>query len=157
MKLISPLPHKKARIEIIPLIDVMFFLLAVMMMVSLSMVKVKGVKLNLPTAATATPENKSDFLTITVKSDGALLLDKEPIARPELVEALKKRHALEPSLRIYIQADAEAIHADVIAVLDRVRSAGIQKVAFQTRADNNSGGIINNPGSSPAPHVISTP
>ena len=49
MDFISPIPHKKARIEIIPLIDIMFFLLASFMMVSLSQVHVKGMKVNLPT------------------------------------------------------------------------------------------------------------
>ena len=142
MKLLSPLAHKKARIEIIPLIDIMFFLLACMMLVSLNMIQMKGVKLNLPTATTATAENKSDFLTLSVRKEGALFLDKVEIERTALVEELKKRKALKPDLRIYIQGDAEALHGDVIAVLDRVRSAGIQKVAFQTKQDTNAGGII---------------
>jgi biopolymer transport protein ExbD len=51
MYLTSPIPHKKARIEIIPLIDVMFFLLASFMMVSLSQVHMKGIKVNLATAS----------------------------------------------------------------------------------------------------------
>ena len=49
MDFVSPIPHKKARIEIIPLIDIMFFLLASFMMVSLSQVHLKGIKVNLPT------------------------------------------------------------------------------------------------------------
>ena len=51
MHVTSPIPHKKARVEIIPLIDVMFFLLASFMMVSLSQVHMKGIKVNLPTGA----------------------------------------------------------------------------------------------------------
>ena len=51
MRVSSPIPHKKARIEIIPLIDIMFFLLASFMMVSLSQVHMKGIKVNLPTGA----------------------------------------------------------------------------------------------------------
>ena len=49
MRVSSPIPHKKGRIEIIPLIDIMFFLLASFMMVSLSQVHMKGIKVNLPT------------------------------------------------------------------------------------------------------------
>jgi len=142
MKLLTPLPHKKARIEIIPLIDIMFFLLAVMMLVSLNMVQMKGIKLNLPTAATATSENRSDFITLSVKADGSIYLDKTPIQRPALVEELKRRKAAQLDLRIYIQGDADSVHGDVIAVLDRVRSAGIQKVAFAIKPDANTGGII---------------
>lgn len=148
MQLISPLPVKKARIEIIPLIDIMFFLLAVMMMVNLGMIKFTGLKLNLPTAVTATTENKNDFLTISVKQDGEIFVDKEPVQRTKLVEELKHRKASKPDLRVYIQADADSIHGDVVAVLDRVRSAGIQKIAFQTKIDSNTGGIIDKPAAS---------
>lgn len=155
MKLLTPLPHKKARIEIIPLIDIMFFLLAVMMLVSLNMVQMKGIKLNLPTAATATSENRSDFLTLSVKADGSLYLDKSPIQRPALVDELKRRKAAQPDLRIYIQGDSDSVHGDVIAVLDRVRSAGIQKVAFAIKPDANTGGIIDKSAKSSA--SVSTP
>ncbi len=133
MKLLSPIPHKKARIEIIPLIDIMFFLLACMMLVSLNMVQLKSVHLSLPTAENATQENKSDFTTLAVKSDGSIYIDKDPISRNDLVNALKKLKADKPDLRILIAGDTAALHGDVIAVLDKVRAAGIQKVAFQIK------------------------
>ena len=53
MRLASPVPKKHARIEIIPLIDIMFFLLASFMMVSLSQVHMKGIKVNLPTGSSS--------------------------------------------------------------------------------------------------------
>ncbi|XHR29225.1 MAG: ExbD/TolR family protein [Chthoniobacteraceae bacterium] len=156
MKLLSPLPSKRVRIEIIPLIDIMFFLLACMMLVSLNMIQMKGMKLNLPTATTATAENKSDFITLSVRKEGALFLDKVEIERASLIDELKRRKAEKPDLRVYIQGDIEALHGDVIAVLDRVRSAGIQKVAFQTKADTNAGGIIDKAPAAPAPSAIET-
>ena len=58
MRVSSPVPHKKARIEIIPLIDIMFFLLASFMMVSLSQVHMKGMKVNLPTGVSGETQNK---------------------------------------------------------------------------------------------------
>ena len=58
MNVSSPIPHKKARIEIIPLIDIMFFLLASFMMVSLSQVHMKGMKVNLPTGASGETQSK---------------------------------------------------------------------------------------------------
>jgi len=138
MKLLSPLPHRKARIEIVPLIDIMFFLLACMMLVSLNMVQLKGLRLSLPTAATATQENKSDFVTLSVKQDGSLYIDKAPITRDALVDELKQRKVDKPDLRIYIQGDAGALHGDVISVLDKVRAAGIEKVAFQIKPDSGA-------------------
>ena len=64
--------RKRARIEIIPLIDVVFFLLATFMMVSLSMVKNNGIKVNLPAAATSAPQEHNDRTTISVTKDGDL-------------------------------------------------------------------------------------
>jgi len=154
MKLLSPLPHKKARIEIIPLIDIMFFLLACMMLVSLNMVEVKGLHLSLPTAATATPENRSDFVTLSVKQDGSLYIDKVPITRSALVDELKQRKAAKPDLRIYIQGDAGALHGDVISVLDKVRAAGIQKVAFQIKADSGDAAPAQTQASASAPEPV---
>ena len=72
MKLHSPVPHRKARIEIIPLIDIMFFLLASFMLVSMSMIRLAGIKVSLPQAATAQPEKKPDFETISIKTDGTI-------------------------------------------------------------------------------------
>ena len=133
MKLGSPIPHKKARIEIIPLIDIMFFLLACFMMVSLTMINMKGVKVNLPTATTATPENKSDFVNLTIDKKGNVFVDKKPVGRNELKNEMEKLYAANKEVRIFISGDKEAMHGDVISVLDRVRSAGIQSVAFEIR------------------------
>ncbi len=138
MKIYSPIAHKKARLEIIPLIDIMFFLLATMMLVSLNMVQLKTLRLNLPTAQKATQENKSDFATLAVKQDGTIWLDRQEVAKGDLIAALQKLKADKPEIRVLISGDAGAIHGDVIAVLDRVRAAGIEKVAFQTKPDGAS-------------------
>ena len=142
MKLGSPIQSKKARIEIIPLIDIMFFLLACFMLVSLTMINMKGVRVNLPTATTATPENKSDFVNISIDKKGNVFIDKRPIGRNELRTEMEKLYAANKEVRIFISGDREALHGDVISVLDRIRSAGIQKVAFEIR---------NQPPSSSAP------
>ncbi|OAM91419.1 biopolymer transporter ExbD [Termitidicoccus mucosus] len=135
MNLVTPQPRKKARIEIIPLIDIMFFLLAVMMLVSLNMVRLKGLNLNLPAATAATPDNRADFLTLSVKADGSLYLEGTRYPDIEaLVAELARQKSAAPDVRVYIQGDTAASHGDVIAVLDRVHAAGIQKVAFQTKA-----------------------
>ena len=87
MKLHSPVPHRKARIEIIPLIDIMFFLLASFMLVSMSMIRLAGVKLTLPQAATAEPEKKPDFIPISISPQGDIFWDKEQkaISKDEII------------------------------------------------------------------------
>ncbi len=122
-----------ARIEIIPLIDIMFFLLASFMLVSLSMVNLKSVKVNLPTATRATIDTKNDFASISVDKDGALYLDKQPLGPNELVLRLNAWHRTNENLRVFISGDQDVRYGAVIHVLDLVRSTGIQKVAFEIR------------------------
>ena len=134
VKLGSKLPQDhEARIEIIPLIDIMFFLLAAFMLVSLSMVNMKGVKVDLPTATTATPETQQDFINLSIDRTGAIFLDQRPIGQNELARQLNAMHRTNANLRVFIRGDKEARHGDVIAVLDLVRAAGIEKTAFEIR------------------------
>lgn len=130
MKMGSPLPHRKARIEIIPLIDIMFFLLAAFMMVSLSMIHMQAIKVNLPTATKANPETKPDIVNIAVDKKGDIYLEKSPIKPNDLVVELLKKYRANTNIPVYISGDRDASHGSVINVLDLVRKAGIQKVAF---------------------------
>jgi biopolymer transport protein ExbD len=133
VKLGSKLPTEsaEARIEIVPLIDIMFFLLASFMLVSLSMVNLKSVKVNLPTATTATPDSKKDFLDISINKAGLIYLDKKPVGSNELAQLLAAALRGNPNVRVFISGDRDARHGDVIHALDIVRSVGIDKVAFE--------------------------
>ena len=134
VKLGSNLPTEtEARIEIIPLIDIMFFLLASFMLVSLSLVNLKSVKVNLPTATTATPDRKQDFISISVDKVGTAYFDKLPVGPNELVQLLTAWRTTNVNSRVFIRGDADCRHGDVIRVLDLVRSTGIEKVAFEIR------------------------
>ena len=134
VKLGSKLPaDNEARIEIIPLIDIMFFLLAAFMLVSLSMVNLKSVKVNLPTATTATPDTTKGFVNITVDKAGLVFLDKKPVGNHELAQTLAAWQKTNATLRVFISGDQDARHGDVIRVLDLVRATGIEKVAFEIR------------------------
>lgn len=132
-------PESEARIEIIPLIDIMFFLLASFMLVSLSMVNLKSVKVNLPTATTATLEMKNDFISLSVDRGGTVFFDKQPVAPNELAQRLRAWHQTNENVRVFISGDKDARHGDVIRVLDIVRSAGIEKVAFEIRTTESAG------------------
>jgi biopolymer transport protein ExbD len=133
MKIAFPNTRKRPRIEIIPLIDIIFFLLATFVMVSLSMVRNQGLNVNLPTAATSTTQDRSKAVTITVTEQGDLSLDKEKISFAELAQRLKDLKAQEPELKVFVNADAKAYFESAVKVLDIVRSVGITKVAIQTK------------------------
>lgn len=131
-------PENQARIEIIPLIDIMFFLLAAFMLVSLSIVNVRSMKVNLPTAAAATPETTRDLLRLSVDRAGLIYSEETPIGPNELGSRLAAMLQQNPNLRVFISGDREARHGDIISVLDLVRRAGIDRVAFEIRAPANS-------------------
>jgi len=130
MKIGSPLPHKKARIEIIPLIDIMFFLLASFMMVSLTMIKMQSIKMDLPTATQAKPELKPEIINIGVDRLGDLYVQKERKSQAEVYSFLTNKLSFNTNLPVYISGDKDATHGSVISVLDLVRRAGVQKVSF---------------------------
>jgi biopolymer transport protein ExbD len=130
MRLGSPLPHKKARIEIIPLIDIMFFLLASFMMASLTMIHLQSIKMDLPTATMATRDFKPDILNISVDKAGDVYVEKKLVTTAELQNILSNRFRLNTNLPVYISGDKDATHGAVIRVLDIVRREGIQRVSF---------------------------
>jgi biopolymer transport protein ExbD len=133
MKIRSPLPAKKTRLEIIPLIDVMFFLLASFMMVSLTMTKQQTIGVNLPVATAAQSDFKPDMINLGVNAVGDVFFDKDPISLPELQKRLVERQKLNAETPVYISGDAETRHADMVKVLDEVRRAGFSKIAFNVR------------------------
>ena len=132
MKIPLPTSRRKARIEIIPLIDVIFFLLVTFMMISLSMIKNQGINVNLPAARTSASEDRSKSVTIAVTETGDVYLDKEKISMSVLPQALKELKIQDPDLKVFINGDAKAYFESAIKVLDEVRVAGITKVAIQT-------------------------
>jgi biopolymer transport protein ExbD len=141
VKLGSKLPDEsaEARIEIIPLIDIMFFLLAAFMLVSLSMVSLKGVKVNLPTSTTGASDSRKDFTSVSVDKSGGAFLDKKPEADHEMIRDLAAMQKANPNLRVIISGDQDARHGSIIHVLDLVRMAGIDKVAFEIRQPAKTG------------------
>lgn len=147
MRLSSPIPHKRARIEIIPLIDVMFFLLASFMMVSLSQTHMKGIRVNLPAAIAPPPSQVKDYVSIKVREGNVVTFDNEVLSDDQVLPRLYQLHAANPDIKVSISADLLAMHGDVIAVLDKVRSVGITKVGYQIRA----AGAQRAPGAPPPP------
>jgi len=134
MKIRSPLPHRETRLEIIPLIDIMFFLLASFMMVSLQMQKVRTLKASLPTATVAISTARPDMINLTVDRFGQVSVDDKPISLSDLFPLLTNRYNLNTNLPVYITGTKEATHGSIIYLLDFVRRAGIQRVAIAVKA-----------------------
>ena len=133
MTIPSPRAQKRARIEIIPLIDVIFFLLATFMIVSLSMVKNKGIPVNLPGASTSAPQTRTDDTTITVSKDGTLFFNKESLRLEQLPARLQQLKQTQPDPKVFINGDEQAFFGAAVGVFDELRKAGITKIAIETK------------------------
>ncbi|MFL6583083.1 MAG: ExbD/TolR family protein [Chthoniobacterales bacterium] len=139
MEIGSPIPHKKARIEIIPLIDIMFFLLASFMMVSLSQVHMKGMKVNLPTGSSGETQPKNDYISVSVDVDGNPYFDKKKMDYDELTATLQKVHETNPDAKVFVRGDRDTVHGNIIRVLDILRSVGFYKIAFEIKSQAAKG------------------
>jgi biopolymer transport protein ExbD len=133
MDIPSPRSSRRARIEIIPLIDIIFFLLATFVMVSMSMVKSKGVPVNLPAAASGEHQNRDDFTSITVTADNQIVFNKQTVSPADLPMLLQKLKTGSADPKVFINGDEDSRLGVTISVLDEVRKSGIAKVAFETK------------------------
>lgn len=138
MRIASPVHKKRARLEIIPLIDIMFFLLASFMMVSITMIRVETLRMDLPTPTASTSSKKPPMINLEVEAGGDAYVmqgkEKQRKSLPELFSYLTNQHAANTNIPAYIKGHPEATHGQVLAVLDTCRRAGIQKVSFNITA-----------------------
>ncbi len=126
-------PKKHAKIEVVPLIDVVFFLLATFVMVSLSMTKNEGISVNVPAASTSAPKDKAAApLTLSVAQQGEVYVNKEKINFAQLPIRIQNAKAADKDLAVVVNADGKAEYSFVVAVIDEVKKAGITKVALST-------------------------
>ena len=135
----SPIPHKKARIEIIPLIDIMFFLLASFIMVSLSQVHMKGIKVNLPSGSSGETQTKREYVSVSVDKDGGYYFDKDPVSDTELMDRLRKVHQSSPDAKVFLRGDRDTAHLNVSHLLDMLRSSGYYKISFEIKSESLKG------------------
>ena len=149
MRVRSPIPKKHARIEIIPLIDIMFFLLASFMMVSLSQTHMKGIRVNLPSpnAPPPPPNQQKDYVSIRVTEGNQVYFDNAPVLTEEVLPRLYEMYQANHQVKVSISAEQQALHGDVITLLDKVRSSGITKIGYQIKTASPSGA----PGTVPPP------
>lgn len=129
----APGGGKKARIEIIPLIDVIFFLLATFVLFTLSLNKSDGVTVVLPKAEITVPRDTKGTVTISVTDEGALAWNKDLVTLDEFLQRLQQYRRDEPEGRILINGDERALFAQAIYVFDEARKAGFTQVFIETR------------------------
>lgn len=126
--------RKKARIEIIPLIDVIFFLLATFVLFTLSLNRIQSVPVDLPVAAP--PKDKptvDDTVTIQVSADNSLFWNREPMEMDDLESRITAYKSQSEDPRLLIAGDEKARFGATVQVLDIIRKAGIEKFSVETR------------------------
>jgi biopolymer transport protein ExbD len=124
---------KKARIEIIPLIDTVFFLLVFFMMSSLSMTVYRGLSVDLPKAASGQPPAADETAAVTIDRDGQTFLNKRPLPPAAITAELRTQVAARPDLLVVLSADEAVSHGRVVEAMDAVRVAGVSRLAVAVK------------------------
>ncbi len=122
---------KRPRIEIVPMIDTMFFLLVFFMIATLSMTIQHGMPVNLPEASSTTDDVKEP-VSLTITENGDLFYNKEMITIQDLQPKLVALTQGNPEPTIEINADEQVKHGLVVTVMDKVRLSGIHQMSIAT-------------------------
>jgi len=126
-------PVKRVRIEIIPMIDVIFFLLVFFMVTSLAMTRINSVKVVLPKTS-GKPENVAQNIILTVKKDGTLLVNKSTVTLDSLGAQLVGQMQNNPQAVVIVNADEGAGYGVVVQAMDKAKEAGVHKFALAVEA-----------------------
>jgi len=121
---------KKARIEMLPLIDIVFLLLVFFIYAMLSMAVHRGLPVQLPLSTTAEIDKKL-ILSVTVKADEEIYVDKERVALADLTRVLQNKAdgIREPGVLVF--ADRALPYQMIYNVLDKIRQAGLSRISLQ--------------------------
>ena len=136
MKLRNYRETKQPDLNIIPMIDIMFFLLVFFMLSTMYMVEQKTIPVNLPQATSAAIDNKTNF-TVTLKDDGSIYLEDQQTDIQTLLMQATKEQKNNPSFAIIIRADKDINYDKVVSFIERLKKAGITRFGLAT---NGAGG-----------------
>ncbi|MEE8416255.1 MAG: biopolymer transporter ExbD [Desulfobacterales bacterium] len=125
---------RKARIEMLPLIDIVFLLLVFFIYAMLSMAVHRGLPVVLPTSSTAKIDKKL-LVSVSIKSDGTIYVDEEQVQIENLTNVLAERakEKIEPGVLLF--ADHTIKYQRLFRVLDQIRTAGLSRISLQAEAD----------------------
>lgn len=132
MKLNHVLTTRRARIEMIPLIDIVFLLLVFFIYAMLSMAVHHGVKVELPSATTAELDD-ADHIAISIDAQNRVFLNKQPVSVEEIPALIRQKRGGREDMPVFIAGDRSADLGLAIEVLDVLRKNGIEQVSFQTK------------------------
>jgi biopolymer transport protein ExbD len=124
---------KRARIEIIPMIDVIFFLLVFFMVSSLAMTKINSMPVSLPKTSSS-PEALKQNIILTIKKDGSIFLNKAPTNLETLGQQLAYEMHDNPQDVVVVNADQGANYGLVVQAMDKARQIGVRKFALATES-----------------------
>ena len=127
--------ERKVRIEMLPLIDIVFLLLVFFIYAMLSMAVHRGLPVILPSSTTVKID-KDLVLSVTVKSSGTIYVDKEKVSLESLAEVLKKKAQTGRKPGILLFADRSLPYQDLFRVLDQIRMGGINRISLQAEVDH---------------------
>lgn len=116
-------------INIVPMIDVIFSILAFVIISSLSLTRSEGLPVNLPSASTAQTQ-ESTKITVTIAPDGAIALNKKPVQLEQLTQAVQDLTPPNAESLVIVNADREVEHGQVVQVMDRLRQIDGVKLAI---------------------------
>ena len=119
-------------VMIIPMIDIMLFLLVFFMLSTLYMVQVNTLQVNLPTAASAAPETRPTVLPITVTSVGNIFFDDVKVEESELATKVSATLEANENTVFVLRGDRAVSYERVVAVLDLLKSSGAKRIALAT-------------------------
>ncbi|MDY6878926.1 MAG: biopolymer transporter ExbD [Thermodesulfobacteriota bacterium] len=125
---------KRARIEMLPLIDIVFLLLVFFIYAMLSMAVHRGLSVFLPVSHSAKIEKKLE-LAVTIKEDGTIYLDREPVDLENLSMALKARASADAETGVLVFADRALSYQQLFEVLDKIQLAGLSRISLQAEAE----------------------
>ncbi|WP_330203728.1 biopolymer transporter ExbD [Cyanobacterium sp. Dongsha4] len=123
--------HQEVRIEIVPMIDVIFCILTFFILAAVGFSRQQAISLNLPKAVTGTPQMR-EILVVSLDNQGQLYLEKQPVSQVQLYSAIKNYHSLNPTGLMVLHASQDVRYSEVIEVLDMLKEVGGDRVALAT-------------------------
>lgn len=121
--------NESPQFMIIPLIDVIFFLLVFFMMNSLQTTTQRAMNINLPQAASAEATTQLPIV-ISVDAEGHIMVDKDAMSYTEAAAFFQDKAKRNPQLAVVLQADKTTAHGQVAAVMDMLKTAGVHKLGI---------------------------
>ena len=133
MKVAVP-QRRRARIEMLPLIDIVFLLLVVFIYAMLSMAVHRGLEVVLPATASAELDKRS-LLSVSITEDGGVYLDKVRVTLDELSDVIVRERAREKETGVLLFADKRISYQQLFRVLDEIREAGVTRISLHAELD----------------------